>query len=320
VELKQLLTRYWGFSAFRPLQEEVIRSVLDGRDTLALLPTGGGKSVCFQVAALAREGICIVVTPLIALMKDQVESLKKKDIKAMAVFSGMSRHEVDIALDNCIFGNYKFLYLSPERLMSDVVRTRIGKMNVNLIAVDEAHCISQWGYDFRPPYMKIAEIRDLHPDVPVMALTATATTEVKKDICRQLQFRDGQIFQQSFERKNLSYVVMYDEDKVRKAVHILKEIKGSSIVYVRNRRKTREIAALLHEHGISAEFYHAGLETKVRHDRQEAWLRNHIRVMVCTNAFGMGIDKPDVRTVLHREGTAERHTQPFFLQRATRRN
>ncbi len=299
MELKQILTRYWGYAAFRPLQEEIIRSVLDGHDTLALLPTGGGKSACYQVSALAREGICVVVSPLIALMKDQVESLKKKGIKAVAVISGMSRHEVDIALDNCIHGDYKFLYLSPERLLSDIVRTRIERMKVNLFAVDEAHCISQWGYDFRPPYLQVAAIRELHPAVPVLALTATATPEVQDDICKQLLFRNQRVFRQSFERTNLSYVVLYDEDKIKKAVTILRRINGSSIVYVRNRRKTREVASLLNDQGISADFYHAGLDTQVRHDRQAAWLRNSTRVMVCTNAFGMGIDKPDVRTVLH---------------------
>jgi len=297
--LQQILTRYWGFASFRPMQEDIIRSVLDGNDTLALLPTGGGKSVCFQVPALAREGICIVVSPLIALMKDQVESLRKKGIKALAVMSGMSRREIDIALDNCIHGNFKFLYLSPERLTSELVRTRIGLMAVNLFAVDEAHCISQWGYDFRPSYLKVADIRALHPDVPVMALTATATADVKQDICDKLLFRKGKVFQQSFERKNLSYVVLYDEDRIRKATDILGRIQGSAIVYVRNRRKTREIADHLNRDGIAADFYHAGLDTRERHRRQTAWLQGATRVMVCTNAFGMGIDKPDVRTVIH---------------------
>lgn len=297
--LQQILTRYWGYSVFRPLQEEIIQSVLNGKDTLALLPTGGGKSICFQVPALAQEGICIVVSPLIALMKDQVESLRKKGIKAMSIISGMSRQEVDIALDNCIFGDYKFLYLSPERLSSEIVRLRIEKMKVNLFAVDEAHCISQWGYDFRPPYLKIAEVRELHPGVPVLALTATATAEVQVDIQKKLQFKNGSVFKKSFERKNLSYVVLYDEDRYRKTIDILNKVPGSSIIYVRNRRKTKEIAQLLLKNNISADFYHAGLAGSERSNKQTAWIENKIRIMVSTNAFGMGIDKPDVRTVIH---------------------
>lgn len=299
MNIHQVLTKYWGFSNFRPLQEDIIQSVLSGNDTLALLPTGGGKSICFQIPALSKEGICIVISPLIALMKDQVENLKKKGIKAMAIISGMSLHEVDVALDNCIFGDYKFLYLSPERLLSEMVRMRIEKMNVNLFAVDEAHCISQWGYDFRPPYMRIAEIRELHPDVPVLALTASAIPEVQKDIQQKLLFRKENIFQRSFERKNLSYLVLYDEDKYQKTITILNKVGGCSIIYVRNRRKTKEIADLLIKNKISADYYHAGLNTAIRHQKQNDWVNNKTRVIVATNAFGMGIDKPDVRTVIH---------------------
>ncbi len=281
------------------MQEEIINSVLAGNDALALLPTGGGKSICFQVPALLREGICIVVSPLIALMKDQVENLTKKGIKSIAVISGMSTREVDVALDNCIFGNYKFLYLSPERLTSEMVRMRIEKMNVNLFAVDEAHCISQWGYDFRPPYLRVAEIRTLHPQVPVLALTATATPNVQKDIQEKLLFKKENIFKKSFERQNLSYIVLYDEDKYQKTINILKKVEGCSIIYVRNRKKTKEIADLLNKNKINAGYYHAGLNTAIRNQKQNDWVNNKIRVMVSTNAFGMGIDKPDVRTVIH---------------------
>ncbi len=296
---RQILTRYWGHTSFRPLQEEIIQSVLDNNDTLALLPTGGGKSVCFQVPAMMSEGICIVVSPLIALMKDQVENLRKKGIKALAIVSGMSRHEVDVAFDNCTFGNYKFLYLSPERLSGDYTRTRIERMNVNLIAVDEAHCISQWGYDFRPPYLEIERIRELHPDVPVLALTATATPEVVKDIQQKLGFKKENVFIKSFERKNLSYIVLYNEDKFSKMLDVIHKVNGSAIVYVRSRRGTKETAALLQQNGITAEFYHAGLKTEERNSNQQRWLQGEVRVMVATNAFGMGIDKPDVRLVIH---------------------
>ena len=297
--IQQILTRYWGFTSFRPMQEEIINSVLAGNDTLALLPTGGGKSVCFQIPALAKEGICIVVSPLIALMKDQVESLKKKGIKSMSIISGMSSREIDIALDNCIFGDFKFLYLSPERLSSEMVRMRIEKMKVNLFAIDEAHCISQWGYDFRPPYLRLAEIRELHPSVPVLALTATATPEVQKDIQQKLLFKKENIFIKSFERKNLSYVVLYNEDKFQKTINILNKVNGTAIIYVRNRRKTKEIADLLVKNKISADYYHAGLDTQTRNQKQFDWINNKTRVIVATNAFGMGIDKPDVRTVIH---------------------
>lgn len=297
--IQQILLKYWGFSQFRPLQEDIINSVLSGNDTLALMPTGGGKSLCFQVPGLAKEGICIVISPLIALMKDQVENLKSKGIKAMAITSGMSKKEIDIAFDNCVYGDYKFLYLSPERFDSDLARTRIQKMKVNLIAVDEAHCISQWGYDFRPSYLKIAEIRVMHPAIPFLALTATATPDVVIDIQAKLSFKKDNILRKSFERKNLAYVVIKEEDKLRRLLKIATKINGTGIVYVRNRKKTQEITDYLRAHNISADFYHAGLEGHVRDARQDAWIYNKTRVIVCTNAFGMGIDKPDVRFVVH---------------------
>ncbi len=297
--IQQILTKHWGYSRFRPLQEDIINAILRGHDTLALLPTGGGKSICFQVPALSREGLCIVISPLIALMKDQVENLKKKNIPAIAIVSGMSRNEVDIALDNCIYGKIKFLYLSPERLGSELVRERIRKMKVSLLAVDEAHCISQWGYDFRPPYLAIAEVRELLPGVPVLALTATATPEVRKDIQEKLLFRNQEVFTGGFERKNLSYVVLYEEDKQRKMTDILNKVPGSSIVYVRNRKKTKEIAEWLTKKKITADYYHGGLDALSRNMKQDSWKKGNCRVMVATNAFGMGIDKPDVRTVIH---------------------
>lgn len=297
--IHQILKQYWGFSAFRPLQEDVIQSVLDGRDTLALMPTGGGKSVCFQVPALLKPGICIVVSPLIALMKDQVENLKAKGIKAIAIISGMGKREVDIALDNCIYGDIKFLYLSPERLLSDLVRERIRHMKVNLIAVDEAHCISQWGYDFRPPYLHIADLRELHPNVPILALTATATAPVAKDIQQKLVFKQENLYRKSFERKNLSYVVFDVENKFGKLLTIVKKVAGTGIIYVRNRRETQEVARQLGIHGISADFYHAGVDTPLRMQKQLRWKQGLTRIMVATNAFGMGIDKPDVRFVIH---------------------
>ncbi|WP_411274165.1 ATP-dependent DNA helicase RecQ [Daejeonella sp.] len=295
----QILQKYWGFAKFRPLQEEIIQSVLQGRDTLALMPTGGGKSACFQVPALVKPGICIVVSPLIALMKDQVENLKEKGVNAIAIISGMGKREVDIALDNCIYGDIKFLYLSPERLLSDLVRERIRHMNVNLIAIDEAHCISQWGYDFRPPYLHISELRKLHPHIPVLALTATATSTVALDIQEKLNFRDGNVFRKSFERKNLGYLVYNEENKFRKLFSIARNVKGSGIIYVRNRRETQEIARLLNLEGISAEYYHAGLDNTARTKKQSSWKNSRTRVMVATNAFGMGIDKADVRFVVH---------------------
>ncbi len=296
---ESILKKYWGFDHFRPLQADIVQSVLNGSDTLALLPTGGGKSVCFQVPSILAQGVCIVISPLIALMKDQVGNLRQKGIKANAIYSGMSATEVDITLDNCIYGGVKFLYLSPERLLSEIVQERIGKMNVCLFAVDEAHCISQWGYDFRPPYLRIAEIRELHPSVPVLALTASATPEVQKDIMKQLHFRKVTVFQKSFERTNLSYLVYHEEDKLRRMKEILGSVKGSAIVYVRNRKRTREYAEFLTREGISADFYHAGLAIQLRDQKQEEWKNNKSKVMVCTNAFGMGIDKPDVRVVLH---------------------
>ncbi|MBC6109363.1 ATP-dependent DNA helicase RecQ [Pedobacter fastidiosus] len=295
----EILQKYWGHPAFRPLQQDIITSVLEGKDSLALLPTGGGKSICFQVPALVNEGICIVVSPLIALMKDQVENLKSKGIEAIAIYAGMGKREIDILLDNCIYGKIKFLYLSPERLLSDLVRTRISYMNVNLIAVDEAHCISQWGYDFRPPYQQIAKLREIHPDVPVLALTATATEFVRKDILEKLEMKDPQVFVKSFARDNLSYVVFAQEDKYKKLIEICRNVNGTGLVYVRNRRETAEVSNFLNRNQIKADFYHAGLERDLRFKKQEEWKQNKTRIMVATNAFGMGIDKADVRTVVH---------------------
>jgi len=294
-----ILKEKWGHDAFRPLQEEIIQSVLDGKDTLALLPTGGGKSICFQVPALAKEGICIVVSPLIALMKDQVDNLKKRNINAIAIYSGMRYADIDRALDNCIYGNVKFLYLSPERLITDLARARIAQMKVNLIAVDEAHCISQWGYDFRPPYLEIADIRELHPKVPVLALTATATTQVVTDIQEKLNFSIPNLFQKSFERKNLTYVVLKEANKYKKLLEIVHNVKGTGIIYTRSRKQTKEVAEYLRRNNVRADFYHAGLNQPQRILKQEAWMNNRSRIMVCTNAFGMGIDKPDVRSVIH---------------------
>ena len=296
---RQILLKYWGYSSFRPLQEEIIQSVFDGKDTLGLLPTGGGKSITFQVPALAKEGLCIVVTPLIALMKDQVLNLNKKGIKALAVHSGMSKDEIDIALDNCVFGDFKFLYLSPERLSTELFRIRVQKMNVNILAIDEAHCISQWGYDFRPSYLKITELRELIPGVPFLALTATATTVVVNDIMEKLGFKENNVFQKSFERKNLTYRVDHVEDKNRRLLNYCQDIKGSAIIYVRNRKNTKEISELLNKNGLSANYYHAGLSHEFRNARQESWQKGKTRIMVSTNAFGMGIDKPDVRLVVH---------------------
>lgn len=295
----EILKHYWGFDTFRPLQEDIIDAVLNGQDTLALLPTGGGKSLCFQVPALLKEGICIVVSPLIALMKDQVENLKAKGIQAVAIYAGMGKREIDILLDNCIYGKIKFLYLSPERLLSPIVKERLSYMNVNLFAIDEAHCISQWGYDFRPPYLLLKDLRLIHPLVPIIALTATATKFVRKDITEKLELNSPKLFVKSFARKNLSYVVMDLEDKYGKVLDILKNVKGSGLIYVRNRRETTEVALFLKRQQIAADFYHAGLEKNERSSKQDAWKQNKIRVMVATNAFGMGIDKPDVRFVVH---------------------
>ncbi len=296
---RQILLKYWGYSAFRPLQEDIIRSVSEGKDTLGLMPTGGGKSITFQVPAMAREGICIVVTPLIALMKDQVENLKKKEIKANAIFSGMTRNEIDITLDNCVYGDIKFLYVSPERLETEMFMARVVKMNVNLLAIDEAHCISQWGYDFRPSYLRIAQIRGFVPDVPLLALTATATPKVVEDIQDKLKFKTKNVFKKSFERKNLVYFVKETEDKSKYLLKIIKKNQGTGIVYVRNRKKTRELSVFMQKHGFSADYYHAGLSNELRSAKQQEWKENKTRIMVSTNAFGMGIDKPDVRFVVH---------------------
>ncbi len=298
-DLQSILLKYWGFSAFRPLQEDIIRSVLEGHDTLALLPTGGGKSLCYQVPGMAKEGLCIVVTPLVALMKDQVQNLKNRGIKAVGVYYGLSKMEMDIAIDNCVYGDVKFLYLSPERLTTELLRARIPKMKVNLLAVDEAHCVSQWGYDFRPPYLRIAEVRELMPNTPVLALTATATTQVVEDIQQKLDFGSPKVFQKSFERKNLAYVVLEEEDKLNRLLRICNKVGGPGIVYVRNRKKTRELAIFLKKNNVSADFYHAGLTTLERDVKQNAWMKEKARVMVSTNAFGMGIDKPNVRFVVH---------------------
>ncbi len=296
---QEILKQYWGYDSFRDLQEEIITSIGEGKDTLGLMPTGGGKSITFQVPALAQSGLCIVITPLIALMKDQVQNLRKRGIKALAIYSGMTRQEIVTALENCIFGDYKFLYISPERLDTEIFRTKLRSMKVSMITVDESHCISQWGYDFRPAYLKIAEIRELLPGVPVLALTATATPEVVKDIQSRLNFREENVFRMSFERKNLAYIVRKTDNKTGELLHILKRIDGSAIIYVRNRRRTKEITELLMQEGITADFYHAGLDNAVKDLRQKRWQNGEIRVMVATNAFGMGIDKPDVRIVLH---------------------
>lgn len=300
IDSVEILKKYWQFDSFRPLQLEIITSILDGHDTLALLPTGGGKSICFQVPALQMEGICIVISPLIALMKDQVDQLRKRKIEAIAIHSGMTRKEIDIAFDNCIFGQIKFLYLSPERLYSELAQERIKHMNVSFVAVDEAHCISEWGYDFRPSYLHINLLREWHLNVPILALTATATSEVVTDIQDKLEFRKGkQVFIQSFKRENLAYMALHEENKLDRMLRVIRKVGGSGIVYVRNRRETREIASWLLNNGISTGFYHAGLDMQQRSDTQVSWIQNKIRVIVATNAFGMGIDKPDVRFVIH---------------------
>jgi ATP-dependent DNA helicase RecQ len=298
-DIHHILKTYWGYDQFRPLQEDIVRRILEGKDTLALLPTGGGKSICFQVPALAMDGICIVVSPLIALMQDQVQNLVRRGVKAVAITGGMSKKEIDVAFDNCVYGHIKFLYLSPERLQTELARVRIARMKVNFFAVDEAHCISQWGFDFRPPYLLIAEIRDLHPNAPVLALTATATPQVAQDIMQRLTFKNGQVIQSSFRRDNLAYVVRETDDKLGQLLKVAKAVNGSGVVYVRNRRKTGEIALFLHQQGIPSTFYHAGLPAAERASRQQLWLDNAAQVMVATNAFGMGIDKPDVRFVAH---------------------
>jgi ATP-dependent DNA helicase RecQ len=298
-EFRSILTKYWGFSQFRPLQEDIIKSVAEGKDTLGLMPTGGGKSVTFQVYSLSREGVCLVITPLIALMKDQVQNLKKRKIKAAAIYSGMSKDEIDITFENVVNGNFKFLYLSPERLQTDFFKRRLHLLNVNLIAVDEAHCISQWGHDFRPSYRTIAEIRDELPAIPVLALTATATPQVVDDIQEQLHFVEKNVFSKSFERNNLTYSVLNTENKIKHLFKIVTDNNGTGIVYARNRKATREIALNLKKYNFSADYYHAGLDPELRTIKQTDWQKGKTRIMVCTNAFGMGIDKPDVRFVVH---------------------
>jgi len=294
-----ILERYWKFTSFKPLQEQIINSVLEGEDTFALLPTGGGKSVCFQIPALVKDGICIVISPLVALMKDQVQALQNKGIKAMALTSGISYKNLDTKLDNCIYGNYKFLYLSPERLQQDIVQDRVRQMNVNLIAVDEAHCISQWGNDFRPSYKNIIKLRELQPTVNIIALTASATPEVVIDIIKELDFINPKVFKQSFSRSNLAYMTFKEEDKLFRLKAILTKNKASSIVYVRNRKATQDISNFLESNGFTATFYHGGLTNTEKDKAIDSWMNNQKQVMVATNAFGMGIDKPDVKTVIH---------------------
>jgi ATP-dependent DNA helicase RecQ len=300
-DIHAILKQYWGYESFRPLQEDIINSSLNGEDTLALLPTGGGKSICFQVPVLAQKGIGVVISPLIALMQDQVQNLQKRNINAVAITSGLSQHEIDIALENCVQGHYKFLYLSPERIQMDLVQERLKRMRINLIAVDEAHCISQWGYDFRPAYLEIKTLRKLLPNIPVLALTATATPKVAADIQEKLCFKKAHLLQKSFHRSNLVYSVVATEQKWRKCLQALQKSQGTAIIYARNRKGTVEIAQWLQQYQFSADYYHAGLSPEARSDKLEKWLQNKIRIMVCTNAFGMGIDKPDVRLVLHLE-------------------
>lgn len=305
-EYREILRQYWGYDDFRGIQREIIESIGSGHDTLGLMPTGGGKSITFQVPALAKEGTCIVITPLIALMKDQVDNLRRRGIRAAAIYSGLTHEEILITLENCIFGAIKLLYVSPERLSSELFQTKLRHMKVSFITVDEAHCISQWGYDFRPSYLEIAKIRRILPSAPVLALTATATPQVVEDICDKLHFSSADqagekynVFRMSFERKNLAYVVRQAADKREELIHILRSVKGSAIVYTRSRKRTKEFAELLNDAGIPATFYHAGLDTAVKDERQRAWQDDKTRVMVATNAFGMGIDKPDVRVVIH---------------------
>ncbi|HBI81302.1 MAG TPA: RecQ family ATP-dependent DNA helicase [Bacteroidales bacterium] len=298
-KFEDILKQYWGYTSFRSIQLDIIESVYSGNDTLALMPTGGGKSITFQVPALAMEGMSLVISPLIALMKDQVENLRKRGINAIAIYSGMTSHEIDVALDNCIYGNIKFLYVSPERLTTAIFRERLRKMKVCMVAVDEAHCISQWGYDFRPSYLKVAELRDVLPNIPFLAVTATATPEVVNDIQEKLHFQNGKVFRMSFVRDNLVYLVRNVEDKEKYLFKIIENIRGSGIVYVRNRNKTKEIALMLQRAGHAADFYHAGLSMEMRNARQNDWQTGKTRIIVATNAFGMGIDKPDVRFVVH---------------------
>ena len=297
--IKEILKKYWGYGSFRPMQEDIINSALAGKDTLALMPTGGGKSICFQVPAMARDGICLVVSPLIALMKDQVQNLNNKGIKALAIYSGMTYSQIDATLDNAIYGDYKFLYVSPERLHTHMFRERVRKMDINFLVVDEAHCISQWGYDFRPAYLEIAEIQSLIGEVPVIALTATATKSVAEDIMARLNFRERNVISSGFERANLSYVVRNVDDKFGNILKVCNGVPGTGIVYVRERKRCEEIASFLRQNGIKSDFYHAGLSKELRSAKQDAWVNDDIRVIVATNAFGMGIDKPDVRFVIH---------------------
>lgn len=301
ISYQEILKQYWGYDDFRGIQREIIESIGSGHDTLGLMPTGGGKSITFQVPALCQDGTCIVITPLIALMKDQVDHLRRRGIRAAAIYSGLTREEIVITLENCIFGDIRILYVSPERLASDLFQTKLRHMRVSFITVDEAHCISQWGYDFRPSYLQIAQIRKLVPNAPVLALTATATPAVVQDIQQKLSQKDTNfnVFRMSFERKNLAYVVRHAPDKREQLIHILESVKGSAIVYARSRRRTKEYAELLTEAGIPATFYHAGLDSAVKDERQRGWQQDKVRVMVATNAFGMGIDKPDVRLVIH---------------------
>ncbi len=298
--IHQLLAKHFGYNQFRPLQEDIVRSVMEGHDTLALLPTGGGKSICFQVPALAKDGICLVISPLIALMKDHEEQLKEKGIRAAAIVSGMKKSEVEIVIGNCIYGDYKFLYVSPERLASKYFQEQLIRMPLSMIAVDEAHCISQWGYDFRPPYLEIAKIKELFPTIPIIALTASATREVRDDICQLLNFKKGyKVFTKSFARSNLSYIVRHEDNKYERMMRILNSIPGTSIIYVRSRKKTQDIARWLLSQRIKADYYHAGIDFKIRTEKQKRWMNNETRVIVATNAFGMGINKPDVRSVIH---------------------
>ena len=297
--IHSILKEYWGYPSFRPLQEEIIQSILSGKDTLALLPTGGGKSICFQVPAMAQEGLCLVVSPLIALMKDQVSNLRRKGITAYAIYSGMSRRDVMNALKVATDSNCKFLYVSPERLETNLFKEYLPALDISLIAIDEAHCISQWGYDFRPPYLRIAALREELPGVPVLALTASATPMVQQDICEKLGFKQSNVFRQSFERPNLSYSIFEEDTRITKIAEILQKVPGSSIVYCKSRKRTQTISEQLNIQGIQSDFYHAGLPQDERNKRQEAWIKDNTRVIVCTNAFGMGIDKPNVRTVIH---------------------
>ncbi|MBP6232539.1 MAG: RecQ family ATP-dependent DNA helicase [Chitinophagaceae bacterium] len=295
----QILKEFWGYDNFRPLQEDIIKAVLDGKDTLALMPTGGGKSLCYQVPALAQDGLCLVISPLIALMKDQVENLRRKNITAFAIYSGMTRKEVINTFKVASESNCKFLYVSPERLETSLFKEYLPGLGINLIAVDEAHCISQWGYDFRPPYLRIAALREELPGIPILALTASATPDVQNDICEKLAFKNYQVFRQSFERPNLSYSTFKVDSKINKIIEIVRRVQGSSIIYCKSRKRTKEISELLQLQNISSDFYHAGLLQDVRNRKQEDWIHNKTRIIVCTNAFGMGIDKPDVRTVIH---------------------